>query len=331
MKVAINGFGRIGRNILRAIYESGNSNNIEVVAINDLGSFETNAHLLKYDTTHGIFSESVAVNENQLTVNENEICFLSERDPQALPWRELGVGLVFECTGIFKTRELANKHIEAGAAKVLVSAPGKNLDASVVFGVNHEILTAQDSLVSNASCTTNCLAHVCKALLDSVGIEHGIATTIHAMTNTQRILDAHHKDPRRARSASESLIPTTTGSAKAIGQIMPELNGKLSAVSVRVPTTNVSLLDLSCTVSKKITIQSVNAIFSDYQKSSNGLLELSELPLVSIDYNHHPASAIVDAQHTYVEGNLIKIMAWYDNEWAYSNRMIETATYMMSL
>jgi len=264
MRVAINGFGRIGRNILRAVYESKLDSDFEIVAINDLGAFEINSHLLAYDTTHGRFEAELELQDDVLKVNGNEIKLLSERDPAKLPWSSLNVDLVLECTGIFKTRELAGKHLMAGAKKVLVSAPGKNLDASVVYGVNHEILKSSDQLVSNASCTTNCLAHVCQAMLDTVGIENGVATTIHAVTNTQRILDAYHKDARRARSASQSLIPTTTGSAKAIGKIIPELDGKLSAVSVRVPTINVSLLDFSFTTKKASSIEEINQIFADY-------------------------------------------------------------------
>ncbi len=328
IKVAINGFGRIGRNILRAIYENNYHKQIEVVAINDLAPNEINSHLLQFDTTHGRFNADISFSEKSITVNSNVIPTTTERDPEKLPWNDLDVDIVFECTGFFRSREKASLHIQAGAKRVLVSAPGKNLDATIVYGVNDSILTAGDVLVSNASCTTNCLAHVAKAMNDTISIKHGLANTIHSYTNTQNILDSFHKDKRRARAAAYSMIPTTTGSAKTIGSVIPELDGKLNAVSVRVPTLNVSLLDFTFTAEKAVTIEEITSIFTEYAKSRKGIFDVSHQPLVSIDYNHNPNSCIVDSEQTRVNGNLVKILAWYDNEWGFSNRMLDTAIAM---
>lgn len=333
IKVAINGFGRIGRNILRAVYENGYTDKIKIVAINDLAPVDTNVHLLQFDSTHGRFNAELSCTENSVAVNGNTIQAFQQRDPEKLPWQELGVDLVFECTGFFRTREGANKHLIAGARKVLVSAPGKvvngkGLDATVVYGVNHGVLKPTDSLVSNASCTTNCLAHVAKALNDSVGIQSGLAHTVHAYTNTQNLLDSYHKDKRRARAAAYSMIPTTTGSAKAIGAVIPELDGKLNAVAVRVPTLNVSLLDFTFVPNTDVNLDQLEAIFSEYATGREGIFGISQQPLVSIDYNHNSASCIVDFQQTRINGNLIKILAWYDNEWGFSNRMLDTSIAM---
>jgi len=333
MRIAINGFGRIGRNVLRALYENGYRDDIDVVAINDLAPTSTNAHLLQYDTTHGRFNADLSHAEELFSVNGDVIPAFTQRDPAQLPWNELEVDVVFECTGFFRSREGANKHLEAGAKKVLVSAPGKTkdgvgLDATIVFGVNHDTLQADHTLVSNASCTTNCLAHVAKAMHDAVGIEQGLANTVHAYTNTQNLLDSYHKDMRRARAANYSLIPTTTGSAKAIGTVIPELDGKLNAVAVRVPTINVSLLDFTFTPSKQVSIAEVEEILTAYQEGREGVFALNSEPLVSIDFNHHPASCIVDLAQTRVNGGLVKILAWYDNEWGFSNRMLDTALAM---
>ena len=328
IKIAINGFGRIGRNVLRAIYEYDHEGQFEVVAINDLAPTESNLHLLQYDTTHGRFNAKCSATEDSISVNGRSIPAFMERDPAKLPWQELGVDIVFECTGFFRSRKKASLHLQAGAAKVLVSAPGKKLDATIVYGVNHSILTPSDKLVSNASCTTNCLAHIAKAMHDAVGIEQGLANTIHSYTNTQNLLDSYHKDKRRARAAAYSMIPTTTGSAKAIGAVIPELDGKLDAVSVRVPTLNVSLLDFTFTASQAISIEEIGVILRDYGKGREGIFEINEQPLVSIDFNHNPASCVVDLAHTRVTGKLVKLLAWYDNEWGFTNRMLDTARLM---
>ena len=328
IRVAINGFGRIGRNILRAIYENDYLNQIEVVAINDLAPTEMNCHLLQFDTTHGRFNAKLSYTEDSISINGSKIPATMQRDPEKLPWNELGVDIVFECTGFFRTRKKASLHLQAGAKKVLVSAPGKGLDATIVYGVNDSVLTADDVLVSNASCTTNCLAHIAKAMNDAVGIKHGLANTIHSYTNTQNILDSYHKDKRRARAAAYSMIPTTTGSAKTIGAVIPELDGKLNAVAVRVPTLNVSLLDFTFTTETIVTLDEIEKIFDEYAKTRKGTFEINNQPLVSIDFNHNSNSCVVDIEQTRVNGDLVKILAWYDNEWGFSNRMLDTAIAM---
>ena len=328
IKVAINGFGRIGRNVIRALYENGYSDRVEVVAINDLAPTESNAHLLQFDTTHGRFNAKVDYTDDSISINGNRIPAFMQRDPAQLPWADLGVDIVFECTGFFRARDKANLHLQAGAKKVLVSAPGKQMDATVVYGVNHDVLNASSVFVSNASCTTNCLAHVAKAMNDSLGIESGLANTVHAYTNTQNLLDSYHKDKRRGRAANYSMIPTSTGSAKAIGSVIPELDGKLDAVAVRVPTLNVSLLDFTFVPTKSANLGTIEEIFTKYAQGRDSVFELNAQPLVSIDFNHNPASCIVDIDQTRVSGNLIKIQAWYDNEWGFSNRMLDTAIAM---
>lgn len=330
IKVAINGFGRIGRNVLRALYENGYRDKVEIVAINDLAPIESNAHLLQYDTTHGRFNAKVDYSDDNISVDGISIPAFMQRDPINLPWGDLGVDIVFECTGFFRTREHAGLHIKAGAKKVLISAPGKELDATIVYGVNHENLKSRDILVSNASCTTNCLAHVAKAMNDTIGIESGLANTVHAYTNTQNLLDSYHKDKRRGRAANYSMIPTSTGSAKAIGSVIPELKGKLDAVAVRVPTLNVSLLDFTFVPTKLANLSDIESIFSNYAEGRENVFELNRQPLVSIDFNHNPASCIVDLEQTRISGGLIKIQAWYDNEWGFSNRMLDTALAMSS-
>jgi len=331
-KIAINGFGRIGRNVLRALYEYHASGQLRIVAINDLGEADINAHLLKYDTVHGEFNQDVAVEGDSLFVNKDEIKVFSERDPADLPWADLDVDLVLECTGFFTTREGASAHLTAGAKKVLVSAPGKNLDATIVFGVNDNVLTQSDILVSNASCTTNCLAPIAAALHVEVGIEKGLANTVHAYTNDQRLNDVYHTDLRRARAAAHSMIPSKTGAASAIGLVVPELDGKLDGLSVRVPTLNVSLLDLTVNVARDTSVEEVNTILTQAaENTQGGVLKVNTLPLVSSDFNHNPASSIVDVTQTKVFGNMVKVLAWYDNEWGFSNRMIDTASLMLEL
>jgi glyceraldehyde 3-phosphate dehydrogenase len=331
-KIAINGFGRIGRNVLRAMYEYNKYDQIKVVAINDLGEASINAHLLKYDTVHGEFQKDVRVEGDSIMVGDDEIKVFAQRNPADLPWAELGVDLVLECTGFFTTREGASAHLDAGAKKVLVSAPGKNLDATIVYGVNDNVLTASDVLVSNASCTTNCLAPIAQAIHDELVIEKGLANTVHAYTNDQSLNDVYHTDLRRARAAAHSMIPSKTGAAAAIGLVVPELAGKLDGLSVRVPTLNVSLLDLTVNVGRDTTVEEVNEILeAAAAKSSNGVFKVNTLPLVSSDFNHNPASSIADVTQTRVFGNMVKILAWYDNEWGFSNRMIDTAARMLEL
>jgi glyceraldehyde 3-phosphate dehydrogenase len=331
-KIAINGFGRIGRNVVRACYEYGIRERIEIVAINDLGNSDVNAHLLKFDTTHGEFAEEVSVDGDFLKVRQDRIKVLSERDPSALPWAELGVDLVMECTGLFTSREAAMAHINAGAKKVLVSAPGKNMDATVVYGVNDVILKPEDIIISNASCTTNCLAPIAKALHEEFGIVKGLANTVHAFTNDQSLTDVHHSDLRRARAAGRSMIPSKTGAAAAIGLVVPELDGKLDGLAVRVPVLNVSLLDLTLNTKRDTSVEEVNAVLSEAASDTKGgVMQINTLPLVSSDFNHNPASSIVDLTQTKVEGNLVKILAWYDNEWGFSTRMLDTAMAILSL
>ena len=326
INVAINGYGRIGRNILRALYERSDlSGKMQVVAINDLGSAQMNAHLTQFDTTHGRFNLPVSVDDQDLIIGADRIRMLSERDPTELPWGALSVDIVFECTGLFTDRESARQHLTAGAKRVLVSAPGKNLDATVVYGINHDVLTDADVLVSNASCTTNCLAPIAKPLHDSVGIEQGLMTTIHAYTNDQNLSDVAHSDPYRARAAAHSMIPTKTGAAAAIGLVMPELQGRLDGLAVRVPTLNVSLVDLTFTASRSTSVEEINAVMlKACETDSSGVLGYNTQPLVSIDFNHNSYSSSFDANHTRVQGRLVKVLAWYDNEWGFSNRMLDT-------
>ena len=326
VKVAINGYGRIGRNIMRAVYESGRTDEFSIVAINDLGDANTNAHLTQYDTAHGTFPGTVGVDGGDLLVNGDRVKVFAERDPSKLPWAELGVDVVMECTGFFRSNETAGAHITAGAKKVIISAPGQNVDNTIVYGVNHDSLKASDNIISNASCTTNCLAPLAKVLTESVGIEHGLMTTIHAYTNDQVLTDVYHSDLRRARSATMSQIPTSTGAAAAVGLVLPELNGKLDGFSMRVPTINVSVVDLTFTASRPTTVEEVNAaVKAAAEGSMKGVLAYNEAPLVSIDFNHNPHSSIFDASLTKVmEGNLVKVLSWYDNEWGFSNRMLDT-------
>lgn len=327
IRVAINGYGRIGRCILRAIYEYKRQNEFNVVAINDLSGIETTAHLTRYDSTHGRFANDVRVDGDNLIIDGHPIRVIAERDPNALPWQAMGVDLVFECTGHFTNRDAAMKHIAAGAKKVLISAPGKNADATIVYGVNHQTLQATNIIVSNASCTTNCLAPVVKPLHDALGINHGLVNTVHAYTKDQMLLDGSHSDLRRARSATQSIIPTKTGAAAAVGLVLPELAGKLDGFAMRVPTLNVSVVDLTFTAQRETSAAEVNDIM---RKAKNEILHISEEPLVSCDFNHYPASAVFDTTQTKVLGNLVKVVAWYDNEWGFSNRMLDTANYMMN-
>ncbi len=331
-KIAINGFGRIGRLILRAVIESKRTD-LEVVGINDLATAEANAHLLKYDTVHGRFNADVEVKGDKLIVNGKEILMTQERDPTNLPWKDLEVDIAFECTGLFVKRDDAAKHITAGAKKVLISAPGKDEDIMVVYGVNHDQLTAAHKVVSNASCTTNCLAPVVAAISKKVGIEKGFMTTIHAYTGDQPTLDTMHKDLHRARAAACNMIPTSTGAAAAVGKVLPEMKGKLDGVSIRVPTPNVSVVDLTFTSSKDTTVEEINsAIKEAADEELKGILGYYDEPLVSSDFNHDPRSSIFSLDGTKViEGNLVRVMSWYDNEWGFSNRMLDTAVLMANL
>ena len=327
IKVAINGFGRIGRNVFRAMFESGQQSHFEVIAINDLGDAATNAHLLQYDTAHGRFGEAVTVEDDCFVVGDKRVKVLAERDPASLPWGELGVDVVMECTGFFTSKEKASAHLSAGASKVIISAPGgKDVDATIVYGVNHHVLKSTDTVISNDSCTTNCLAPLVKPLHDSLGVCGGLMTTIHAYTNDQVLTDVYHSDLRRARSATQSMIPTQTGAAAAVGLVLPELNGKLDGFSVRVPTINVSLVDLTFEAARETTLEEVHQILRvASQGDLKGILQYNELPLVSIDFNHNPASSIYDASMTrVVNGTLVKVCSWYDNEWGFSNRMLDT-------
>jgi glyceraldehyde 3-phosphate dehydrogenase len=332
IKVAINGYGRIGRNILRAHYESDKSRDIEIVAINDLGNAQTNAHLTRHDTVHGKFHGTVSVEGDSMVVNGDRIKVLAQRNPAELPWASLGVDVVFECTGFFTTKEKAGAHIKGGAKKVIISAPGgKDVDATIVYGVNHKSLKASDTVISNASCTTNCLAPLAKALNDKIGIVQGLMTTIHSYTNDQVLTDVYHEDLRRARAAALNMIPTKTGAAAAVGLVLPELNGKLDGFAVRVPTANVSLVDLTFTAGRPTSVDEVNAILKAAAEGElKGILEYTEEPIVSSDLNHNPASSIVDATLTKVSnGVLVKALAWYDNEWGFSNRMLDTTVALM--
>ncbi|MCH8248075.1 MAG: type I glyceraldehyde-3-phosphate dehydrogenase [Proteobacteria bacterium] len=326
IKIGINGYGRIGRNILRAIHESGRAGEFDVVAINDLGDANTNAHLTRRDTVHGNFPGTVEVDGDDIIVNGDRIKVFAERDPAKLPWGALGVEVVFECTGFFRTRETAGKHIEAGAKKVVISAPGgADIDGTFVYGVNDKDLTKDHAIISNASCTTNCLAPLVKPLHEAIGVKHGIMTTIHAYTNDQVLTDVYHSDLRRARSATMSQIPTSTGAAKAVGLVLPELNGKLDGFSMRVPTINVSAVDLTFVAQRETSVDEINDVMKAASEGSlKGVLEYNDEPLVSIDFNHDPASATYDATLTKVmDGTLVKVCAWYDNEWGFSNRMLD--------
>ena len=331
IRVAINGFGRIGRNVLRALYESKKSYDIKIVAINDLGDAAINAHLLKYDTAHGIFAAEVEHSDKAIFVNGDEIRTLSERSPANLPWAELQVDVVLECTGLFTDRPSAGAHLTAGAKKVIISAPASGVDATVVYGVNHEVITPEMTIISNASCTTNCLSPIAKPLNDALGIESGLMTTIHAYTNDQRLSDVYHTDVRRARAAAMSMIPTKTGAAAAVGLVVPELKGKFDGLAVRVPTLNVSLVDLTFIAGRNTTVEEVNNIIRKAagEFPMNQVLAVNDLPLVSVDFNHNPMSSIFDATETRVNGRLVKVMAWYDNEWGFSNRMLDNTVQMM--
>lgn len=326
IRVAINGYGRIGRAILRALYEHATPLPIQIVAINDLGNIDISAHLTRYDTTHGKFSANVSVENQTLVVNGDRIPMLSEPNPTQLPWQSLAVDLVYECTGRFTHRDQAAQHLTAGAKKVLISAVAKNVDATIVYGINHTQLNASHEIISNGSCTTNCLATIVKPLQETLGILQGLMTTIHAYTNDQSLLDVHHTDPYRARAAAQSMIPTHTGAAAAIGLVIPELAGKLDGLAIRVPTTNVSLVDLSFRAAQSTDAEAVNQILKTASENSlQKLLAYSYEPLVSVDFNHHPASAIIAARETRVIGDFVKVLAWYDNEWGFSNRMLDVA------
>jgi len=328
IKVGINGFGRIGRNILRALYEGKRTGEIQIVAINDLGDAKTNAHLTRYDTAHGRFNGDVHVDGDAMVVNGDRIKVVAQRDPSKLPWGDLGVEYVLECTGLFTSKAKASAHLAAGARKVLISAPGgDDVDATIVYGVNHGVLKSGDTVVSNASCTTNCLAPLAKVLHDKIGIQAGVMTTIHSYTNDQVLTDVYHSDLRRARSATMSMIPTKTGAAAAVGLVLPELKGKLDGFAIRVPTINVSLVDLSFTAGRKTTVEEVHAVVKAAADGAlKGILAYNDQPLVSVDFNHDPASSTYDATLTKViQGTLVKACAWYDNEWCFSNRMLDTA------
>lgn len=331
IKVAINGYGRIGRNILRALYESHRKQDIQIVAINDTGATETNVHLTRYDTTHGRFGCEVKAVGNDMQVEGDLIKVFSDRNPENLPWDEWGVDVVYECTGHFTSKEKAAAHLRAGAKKVIISAPGeKDVDATIVYGVNHHILKAADTVISNASCTTNCLAPLVKPLHEQIGLTQGLMVTVHSYTNDQVLLDANHKDLRRARSATQSMIPTKTGAAKAIGLVLPELAGKLDGYAVRVPTINVSMVDLTFQAKRETTVAEINQLLKAAAANElKGVLYYNDEPLVSIDFNHHPGSSIFDATETKVIGNLVKVIAWYDNEWGFSNRMLDVTMALM--
>ena len=328
IKIGINGYGRIGRNVVRAIHELGRTDEFDVVALNDLGDANTNAHLTRRDTAHGRFPGTVEVDGDTIVVNGDRIKVLAERDPAKLPWDDLGVDVVMECTGLFRTREAAGKHLDGGAKKVIISAPGgADVDATIVYGVNHDTLKASDQVISNASCTTNCLAPLVKPLHEKIGVKHGLMTTIHAYTNDQVLTDVFHKDLRRARSATMSQIPTKTGAAAAVGLVLPDLNGKLDGFSMRVPTINVSAVDLSFVAERETSVEEINEIMKAASEGElAGVLAYNDEPLVSIDFNHDPASSTYDAGLTRVmEGTLVKVISWYDNEWGFSCRMLDTA------
>ena len=332
IKVGINGYGRIGRNVARALHEQNLRSDFDIVAINDLGDAGTNAHLTRRDTAHGRFPGTVEADGDDIVINGDRIRVFAERDPAKLPWGDLGVDVVLECTGLFRSRETAGKHIEGGAKKVVISAPGQDVDATIVYGVNHHTLKASDAIISNASCTTNCLAPLVKPLHEKIGVKHGIMTTIHAYTNDQVLTDVFHKDLRRARSATMSQIPTKTGAAAAVGLVLPELNGKLDGFSMRVPTINVSAVDLSFVAERETSIDEINAIMKEASEGDlKGVLAYNDEPLVSIDFNHDPHSSTYDAGLTRVmEGTLVKVISWYDNEWGFSCRMLDTTRALMN-
>lgn len=331
-KIAINGYGRIGRNILRALFESPHRSQLEIVAINDLGDPQSLAHLTQYDSTHGRFAKQIQVDNNGLIIDNQKIRVFSERSPAQLPWADLGIDIVFECTGLFTSLDKASAHITAGAKKVLISAPAGSDVPTIVYGVNHQTLKAEHRIVSNASCTTNCLAPVLKPLQEGLGIERGLMTTIHAYTNDQVLSDVYHSDLRRARSATQSMIPTKTGAASAVGLVIPELKGKLDGLAVRVPVLNVSMLDLTLYMARKTSVLEINQCLEAAAIGAfKGILAMNHEPLVSIDFNHHPASAIVDLTQTMVIDNMVKVLAWYDNEWGFSNRMLDTALAMAAV
>ncbi|MCL7420334.1 MAG: type I glyceraldehyde-3-phosphate dehydrogenase [Methylobacter sp.] len=328
IKIAINGYGRIGRNIVRALYESGRNDEFQIVAINDLGSSETNAHLTQYDSVHGKFPFEVSVDGDDMIINGDKIKVFSERDPSKLPWADLDIDVVHECTGLFTSKAKASAHINAGAKKVIISAPGGNdVDATIVYGVNHNVLKASDTVISNASCTTNCLAPLVKPLNDALGIVSGLMTTIHSYTNDQVLTDVYHSDLRRARSATQSMIPTKTGAAAAVGLVLPELAGRLDGFAMRVPTINVSVVDLTFLASRDTSKEEIDDILRAAADGPlKGILEINTKPLVSIDFNHNPASSIYEAPSTKVmNGNFVKVLSWYDNEWGFSNRMLDTS------
>jgi glyceraldehyde 3-phosphate dehydrogenase len=326
IRVAINGYGRIGRNVLRAHYEGGKKHDIEIVAINDLGDAGINAHLTQYDTAHGRFPKPVSAEGDVMTVDGDRIAVLAKRNPADLPWKDLGVDVVLECTGFFTTKEKASAHIAGGAKKVIISAPGgKDVDATIVYGVNHQVLKASDSVISNASCTTNCLAPLVKPLNDAIGVVSGLMTTVHSYTNDQVLTDVYHEDLRRARSATMSMIPTKTGAASAVGLVLPELAGRLDGYAIRVPTINVSIVDLCFIAARDTSVEEVNTVMRAASEGAlKGILEINTLPLVSVDFNHNPASSTFDATLTKVSGRLVKVSSWYDNEWGFSNRMLDT-------
>jgi len=333
VKVAINGYGRIGRNVLRALYEANRTHELQIVAVNDLGDAETNAHLTQYDTAHGKFPHEVAVDGGDLVIKGDRVKVLAERDPAKLPWGSLGVDVVLECTGLFTSKAKTSAHLAGGAKKVIISAPGdKDVDGTFVFGVNHDRLTAKHEVISNASCTTNCLAPLAKVLHEKIGIVHGLMTTIHAYTNDQVLTDVYHKDLRRARSATMSQIPTKTGAAAAVGLVLPELNGKLDGFAMRVPTINVSVVDLSFVAKRATTKEEIDAAVKDASEGKlKGIIGVNRKPLVSVDFNHNPLSSIYDATQTRVmEGTLVKVLSWYDNEWGFSNRMLDMTLAMMA-
>ncbi len=334
IRVAINGFGRIGRNVLRAHYEDGKKHDIEIVAVNSPGDVNINAHLLRYDSVHGRFNATVETDGDYMIVNGDRMRVFGTRDPRELPWKDLGVDLVMECTGAFNSKDKSQVHIDQGAKKVLLSAPGKPADATIVYGVNQNVLKPTDTVVSNASCTTNCLAPLVKPLQDAIGIERGLMTTIHSYTNDQVLTDVYHKDLRRARSATQSMIPTKTGAAAAVGLVLPELNGLLDGFAVRVPTINVSFVDLTFIAKRETSVEEINRILKAASESGplQGILGYNDQPLVSCDFNHDPHSSTYDATLTKVSGGkLVKVTAWYDNEWGFSNRMLDTGCAMMAL
>jgi len=334
IKVAINGYGRIGRNILRAHYEDGKKHDIAIVAINDLGSPETNAHLTRYDTAHGKFGRRVDVEGDAMVVEGDRIRVFAQRDPAQLPWQSMGVDVVLECTGLFTTKEKASAHLRGGARKVIISAPGgKDVDATIVYGVNHQKLKASDTVISNASCTTNCLAPLVAPLHQRIGVVNGLMTTVHAYTNDQVLTDVYHEDLRRARSATMSMIPTKTGAASAVGLVLPELNGKLDGYAIRVPTINVSIVDLTFIAARDTSVEEVNRVMKEASETgplSGGILRYNSAPLVSVDFNHDPASSTFDSTLTKVSGRLVKVSSWYDNEWGFSNRMLDATVALMN-